>query len=141
MSKALDVTEIPEVLDFMNAKEELDAFKLRHEQVFEELTQLSETYNQTLQAADKKVRGLDISCGPFDRYQVAIKYDSEKLYNAIGRTEFMKIGGVVKTVAEYVIDKKSIEAAIARNQLPQEVVDVVRKVEPRYKKPDAVVLP
>jgi hypothetical protein len=102
---------------------------------------LSELYNSAREAAEKKVRSLDVSCGPFDRYQVATKYDPEKLYNAVGPTEFRNLGGTSRLVAEYTIDKKVIEAAIARNEIPTAVLAVVRKAEPRYKVPPALKLP
>lgn len=137
----MDVTEVPEVLEFMNAQENMEAFMARNEAVMREFRLVAEQYNTARQAAEQKVRGLDVSCGPFVQFQRAIKYDAEKLYNSVGRTEFLKMGGTIKTVASYDIEKKTIEAVIARNELPPEVVAVVKKEEPRYKTPDELVIP
>jgi hypothetical protein len=70
-----------------------------------------------------------------------VKYDGEKLYSAVGREDFVRLGGIVRQVNEYVIDKGTIEAAIAGNRLPQQIVDLVRTVGRKYKSIPKVELP
>lgn len=141
MAETIAIESIPEVLDYMDAKENLEAFYARNPALIAELRSLAEDYNTKLQAAEKVVRGKMVTCGPFDQYQTSVSYDPEKLFNALGRTGFLKIGGTVRTVSEYVIDKKSVEAAIAKQAIPEEVLETVAKVKRNYHVPDPVVLP
>jgi len=124
---------IPEVLDFLDAHENLESFKAQNAPLFEQLSILMETYNAALENADKAVRAKGVNCGPWEQLTPTVKYDGEKLYSAVGREDFVRLGGVVRQVNEYVIDKGTIEAAIAANRLPAQIVDLVRTVGRKYK--------
>lgn len=137
----IDMAEIPEVVDFIDARSALDDFRAEHAAVFGQLQALTERYNSTLEQADKACRARQISCGPFQLYQFSTKYDAEALYNAVGRDQFLTIGGKVETKTVYDVDRNRLEAAIAQNKLPTEVVEAVRREVPSFHKPDKVVLP
>jgi len=136
-----EVEDIPEVLDFLNAHTLFEEFKAKNEKLMAELYSLADNYNTTLQAADKAVRGQGVNCGPWEQLTPTVKYDGEKLYSAVGREDFVRLGGIVRQVNEYVIDKGTIEAAIAGNRLPQQIVDLVRTVGRKYKSIPKVELP
>lgn len=130
--------QIPEVQHFLDIRDRVQRLKEAFPEVFEQLDQLAGEYNQALEAADKVVRGKKVSCGPFDLYQWATTYNAEKLHEELGREEFLKVGGQIKTIATYDIDKAKLEAHITSGAIPGEVVDAVRTVSPRFKKPEKI---
>lgn len=136
--KALPETQIPEVMEFLEAKQKLDRLREAFPEVFEQLYALREEYNAKLEAAEKIVRAQKVSCGPFDLYQWQTKYNAERLYEELGRDEFLRIGGKIQTVTQYDVDKNKLEAHITAGAVPEEVVSVVKDTSPRYKKPEKI---
>jgi hypothetical protein len=132
---------VPEVEEFLKAFEALEQFKLANAIFMEALGQLSAQYNAALENAEKAVRSQGVSCGPFELYNYTTRYDTQRLYEELGREDFLKVGGKLETKTEYVVDKATLEMNIARNVIPAEVVEVVVKNSPTYHKPDKVVLP
>lgn len=139
-TKHVDPTDIPEVVDFLDSDAKVQEFKEQYADVFEVFSKLIEERNQKLQAAEKVVRAHGVSCGPFDLYQYQTKIDAQGLFDALGREDFLKVGGAVKTVPEYSIDKKQFEAAVAQKKVPAKVVEAVVNIAPRYKCPDSIKL-
>ena len=137
-SKTIPEGQVPEVLRFLEAKERFDNLRAAYPEVFEQLSQITEEYNASLEAAEKMVRSKQVSCGPFVLFQTQTKYDAEKLYEEVGRDRFLEVGGTVKTVTTFEIDKARLESHIAANTIPPEVVAVIREVSPRYKKPEKI---
>jgi hypothetical protein len=135
------VEEIPEVLEFMDAKEELESFYARNRKYAQEERALLDQYNTKLEAADKVVRDRKVTCGPFKQLSPQVKIHAEKLYNAIGRQEFIKAGGIIGTKPTYDMDKKTFEAAVARNAIPEELVPVVKEVNAKFSVIPKAVLP
>lgn len=134
----VDEGAIPEVQEFIKAKEELDQFRQIHERIFQMYYDLLNQYNQKLQDADKKVRALGISCGDWEYYQEQKTYDAKVLYESLGREEFLQVGGTLKTVTEFGLDKNKLEAAFARGDIPPELIEQVRKVTKKYHAPKPV---
>ena len=139
-TKNLPESAIPEVAAFVEAQERLQRLQDAYPEIFVQFKQLAEDYNQALEAADKAVRAQKVSCGPFSLMSVTTKYDAEKLYEEVGREAFLKFGGIEKSVTKYEVDKGRLEAAIAANAVPAKVVEDVRDISPRYKKPEKIVL-
>lgn len=137
-AKKVPENQIPEVEHFLQVKERIENLKEAYPEVFEQLGQLAQDYNQALEAADKVVRAKKVSCGPFDLYQWQTRYNPEKLYEELGRDEFLKVGGTIKTITTYDVDKAKLEAHITSGVIASEVVEVVRDVSPRYKKPEKI---
>lgn len=137
-AKRVPETQVPEVQAFLEAREKVERLKEAYPEVFEQLSHLQQEYNAALEAADKAVRAKKISCGPFDCYQMQTKYNAERLFEELGRDEFLKVGGTIKTVTQYDVDKNKLEAHITSGVIPDEVVGAVRDVSPRYKKPDKI---
>ena len=140
MAKTLPESSIPEVAAFVEAKERVDRLKEAYPEVFEQLSILAEDYNSTLEAAFKAVKAKNVSCGPFDRYQEQKKYDASKLYDAVGRERFLELGGKTTTVTEFSVDRARLEASIAASMVPQDVVEEVLIISPRYKQPEKITL-
>ena len=132
--------EIPEVQAFENAKQALEQFKAANAGVLEAFAWYAREYNDKLEAADKAVRARGASCGDFDYYQKATKIDAAALYTALGREEFVAAGGTVKMVAEYKIDAKRLEQAVATKKIDPALAAEVTRVEARYKTPKPVSL-
>ena len=137
----VDPAEIAEVSEFIFAQDALKEFKEAHADLFEELEGLVERYNTTLEQADKAVRANKVSSGPFNLYQFTVKYDAEALYNAIGRDRFLDIGGAIQNLPSYSIDRGRLEACIAQNKVPKEVVDTIRTESPAYHAPKKLLIP
>lgn len=133
--------EIPEVVEFIDANDAIQAFKESHPDVFREYSELVDRYNTALENADKVVRARQVSSGPFDLYSVATKYDAEALYNAVGRDKFLEVGGKLETKTEYTLDKGRLEAAAAQRKIGPDVIEQVRKETPNYHKPPKLVVP
>lgn len=136
-----NVNEVFEVEVYLDTKKRIEDFKRRHAPIFEELALLIEEHNAALQQAEQHVRGREIKCGPFDLYQYQTRINAEKLHDAIGRNEFLKLGGVIGTQATYDIDKKALEAKIAQGLVPPSAVSAAVKVTPMYHVPEKLTLP
>jgi hypothetical protein len=137
--KQMSEEQIPEVKTFIEIQEKIDRLKAEHPGVFDQLEALTAEYNAALEAADKMVRAHKASCGPFIMYQTMTKYNAEKLYEEVGRDRFLELGGKISVVTTFDLDKAKFEAHIATgNALPAEVINVVKEVSPRYKKPEKI---
>jgi hypothetical protein len=134
-------TDIPEVIEFLQAQAAIQEFKQEHPDVFEMFEQLVEAYNTKLQAAEKICRAAEVNCGPFDLYQYNTKYNAKALFDAVGRDKFLELGGTVGSEATYDIDKSRFEAAVAAKKVGKDVISQVRKETPVYHKPEALVIP
>jgi len=144
MGKAIqkaNMTDFPEVMAFEQAKSDIEEYKAMHKEVFETFDALVERYNTSLEAADKSCRAAEVNCGPFDLYQYKTTYDAEKFYNAVGRNQFLELGGSTGTKTTYEIDKARFEASVAAKKISKEVVDMVRKESPAYHTPKKAVIP
>jgi hypothetical protein len=137
----MDVEQLPEVGQFVNADERVKAFKEVHADLFGEYQQLVNERNTLWQQADQAVRSQAVSCGPWDRYSETVKYDADALYEAVGRDEFLRLGGTIKTVQQRNIDRDHIKVRIEAGELNAEVVDRVRKVTGTYHAPKKMELP
>src|SRR5208282_5715069 len=124
--KKVPIKEIPEVIEFVNAKDALDEFKEEHADLFQQFSELVDKYNTSLENAEKVVRGKEVACGPFDLYQYSTKYDALALYNAVGRDKFLEMGGKTGTETVYSLDKGRFEALVAQNKVPKATLDTVR---------------
>jgi len=139
-ARHVSISEIPEVSAFIETLAQLEAFKAQNSGVFEQYEQIIGEHNQKLEAADKMVRQLGVSCGPFDLYQYGTSYDPKALYDAVGHDRFLQVGGSNHTEKVYKVDKAKVEVAIQQNQIPNEAVESFKTVAPRYHKPDKVSL-
>lgn len=135
------VETIPEVAAFQEVRGRFDAFRASNPEFFKYLDDISEEYNNKLQAADKAVRGLGVSCGDFILYQYQTRYDAEAAFNALGESDFLRAGGKVSTVTIHDLDKARFDAAVASGQIPKEIAEQVVKKSARYKKPDPIDVP
>ena len=132
---------IPEVEDFLNAKKALEDFEEQHEEEFNRYRELAAEHNRTLEQADKAVRAQGISSGPFIRSHVNTKIDADKLYELVGRDEFLRLGGKLETVVQYSVDKTKFLSLASSNQVPKDLAAAVTIETPNYKAPKPVKLP
>ncbi len=124
------------VQDFEVAEKTITLFEEEHADVFGVYKQLIEERNQKLQAAETAVRGLDVSCGPFDRYTESILYDAAILFQHLGsRAKFLEVGGSINTETVYSIDRERVEVAIKTGAIPANVVPAFKKVSSSYHTP------
>jgi hypothetical protein len=138
-----NVDDFHEVIDFLEAQKDLEEFKADFAPQLEILAKLVERYNATREQAEKVVRAAEVRCGPFDAYQVTVKYNAEELYKALGRDGFLAVGGSIGSTATYGLDKGRFEAALTAPgcTIPEAVVKVVRKESVVYHVPPAITLP
>ena len=139
-TKEVDPRDIPEVVDFIDADGKLKDFREQYADVFEQYNKLVEERNTKLENAEKVVRAHKVTCGPFVLYQYQTKFNAQAFFDAVGREDFLKLGGEIKTVPQYSVDKKQFEAFAAQKKIAQSVIDVVVEISPRYKCPDKMTL-
>lgn len=140
-TKSVSTEDIPEVAAFLEVRQRIEDLKKQYPGIFEELEELAEQHNTLLEAADKVVRSQKVSCGPFDLYQFQAKYHPEALYDAVGREEFLKLGGSIQTIQQLDIDKKAFDGFVAQNKIPKDLAEKVKTSDPRYHKPDKIIVP
>ncbi len=136
-----DPSEVPEVAAFLDARERLDNFVAAFPEVFKSYARLVEDYNAALESAGKAVRAREISCGPFECFEVRVTYDADKLYEAVGEQRFLSLGGTIKTQPVYEVNKDRLRAAIAQNALGAGVAELVEKKSYRYHVPNKLETP
>lgn len=141
VAPTVDPVEISDVVSFINAKDALEAFVQDNPDVFDQYRELVDRYNATLQAADKAVRGREVTCGPWHLYSYSVRYDAETLYNVVGRDKFLEVGGSIETVTKYDLDKKRLEASLAQRKISEDNVAAIRKDVPSFHAPKPAVLP
>ena len=134
-------SNVPEVVNFINAKAFLAQFIQTNSQLIEQLRQLTEQYNQTREAAEKAVRARGVACGEFDLYQQRFSVDGEKLLNAVGREAFIAMGGSIKKKSDASIGYKQAQMALARNQIDHALYDEIVKITDVYHVPQPLQVP
>lgn len=135
------IQNVQEVLAYEQAKEQLQQFITQYQQVFDTYRQLADQYNTTLEAANKAVRGLGVSCGDFDLFQRNDKVDADKLHDSVTREQFIEMGGIVTTVRKVKVDKLRFMTKHAQGNVDQELYDAVVSTEDKYHTPDKLVGP
>lgn len=139
-AKRVPTSEIPEVEAALDLKQELDALRVDHPEVFMKYTDLVERYNAAIEVAEKVVRTKELSCGPFDNYAVRTTYDPQKMFDELGEELFLECGGKSKTVTVLEVDAKAVEAAIAKRLIPEDSVDEFMNVQRSYHAPKKITL-
>lgn len=137
----VDPDDLPEVSAFLRAQEKLEDWKKTYPGAYDELKEIQELYNSTLEAADKSVRAREVASGPFELLNYSTSFNANALYDAVGREDFLRLGGSVQTVQQYDIDKKQFEAFVAQKKVHPDVVKAVVSYGPRYKKLEKVTIP
>lgn len=137
----LEPQQVQHVLEFVEVSKLLDEYKEQHAAVFDGFNTLAEEYNQKLEAAEKTCRSQNISCGPFELYQVSTSYDAKTLFEILGREKFILVGGKISTQTIYEVDKARIEVSIDQKAIAPELIDHFRNVSPKYHKPKKIELP
>lgn len=135
------IEDFPEVVSFVEAQTSLEAFIEEHKDVYDEICRLASERNTLLEAADKVVRAAKVSVGPFNKLSESKKINPEKLYEELGETDFIKVGGYTETVRTYKVDKERFMALVAADQIPKDVVDVVVNESASYTVIPKYVLP
>lgn len=140
-TQTVDAEEIPEVQAYLRAVEKLEEWKKTYAGAYEELKEIQDLYNSTLEAADKSVRAREVSAGPFKLLNYSTSFNANALYDAVGREDFLRLGGSVQTVQQYDVDKKQFEAFVAQKKVHPDVVKAVISYGPRYQVLKKVTIP
>ena len=136
--KILPVQDVPEVAEYAAARAMLDALMGKHPQIFEEFHKQCEQVNIKRQAADKAVRAKGVTCGPWEISSTQTTFNATALYEALGRKEFLEVGGKLTTQTVYDLDKNKVKSAISSKKIPKNVADVVVTVSPKYTSPKEI---
>lgn len=131
----VDPSTIPEVIELINAREELDNFEAQYPDIFDLHHQLAEEYNIKLDAADKAVRSRGVTCDNIVKYQVQEKANAEVLYEWAGKEEFVRKGGKVRNKRVLELDKAQVKSHIASGEIPPEIAEQIFTPAPRYHTP------
>lgn len=145
----LEAEQVPEVMAFLAAQSELYDFIRQHAAVFDRYAELAEQYNDSLEAADKKLRVLcddqvaGVSCGPFAFKHFTTKYDADALLRSVNNDPlaYGRLGGITETIQVNRVDTKMMESLIDRGAVPVDHQRMFVKRVPNYEKPKKVGLP
>jgi hypothetical protein len=132
--------EIPEVAAYQEVRARYDAFRASNPEFFAYLDGIEEELNTKLEDAEKATRAQNASCGDFHLYQFGTKYNAEELLQAVGRDKFLQVGGTMTTQTVYGVDKARVDASIASGDIPADTAERVRVKQPRFHKPDKLVI-
>ena len=124
----------------MDIKQELEGLRADHPEIFRLYDDLVMRYNTALEAAEKTVRAMGISCGPFDLYSFTPQYNGEKMYEELGKELFLACGGSTTRVTKYEVDKAKVESAIASGKIPKDCVKEFKTMRAAYHKPEALAV-
>ena len=125
-------SSIAQVRAFRRAQKDLAELEAKHPAVFKKLRELATVYNATLEAADHAVRAQRVSCDPFVLDHYAAKVKPSALCEAVGRAEFVRLGGSIGTTETFEIDRKIFDALVARGELGEETVAAAVTYIPHY---------
>lgn len=139
--KTLSVDEVPEVRKFMEAQQKLQRIKEAYPEASAAFAQVADEYNSSLQAAEKAVKAVACSCGPFQVISTAEAFDADMLYELLGQEVFLAIGGKMKTVRVVEIDKDRVNAALVNGKIDTNIADSARKLTTRFKRLAKVEIP
>jgi hypothetical protein len=103
--------------------------------VIKDYKDLLEERDQLLQVAEHMARSLEVSCGPFIRTHVTVKWDANQLYQLLGEQQFLAIGGTKGTETVYTVDKDRADIAMKTGAIPAPVAAAARKESPAYRAP------
>lgn len=129
-----DDADLPvEVLAFIDAEEDYQAYKAANEGVIRNLIAFANARNAAFEAADKVVRSRAIEVGPF-RFKTRpyTKVNTERAVAELGQEKFLALGGTVRTETVYELDARAVEIAIATNRLAPEVAKKFTEEQVRY---------
>lgn len=135
------VHTIPEVAAYEEVEARYQKFREDNPEYFKFLDALEEELNQKLEAADKAVRAAKVSCGKFELYKYATKYNAEELFTALGRKKFLEVGGKIQTRTVYDVDKARIDQAIKNGDIRPAVAGRAIVTSPNYHKPKGISIP
>jgi hypothetical protein len=140
-TETVSAEKVPEVEAFLEADKRIQNLKEQYPGVFEELEELVRNRNTLLEAADTVVRARGVTCGPFNLYQYRTTFNAQAFYDAVGREEFLRLGGSIQNIPQYDIDKKKFEAFVAQGEIEEVIVKNVVSHGPSYKKPEKLIVP
>lgn len=137
----IQVDEVEEVAELMTVENQLRELIESNKEFYDRLVELVNLRNEKLEMAEKHVRSLGMSCGPFIKLSESQKINAEKLFEEIGADNFQNVGGYTEVVTAYKVDRARFLSIAQRGDIPKPILDEVLKTEVRFKKPDPYKLP
>lgn len=134
----LPIAKIPEVQEYMDIKQELDALRADHPEVFIVYNDLIDRHNTALEKAESVVRSRGVTCGPFENFSVSHTINPDKMFDELGEKNFLACGGKVSTRAFYSVDSAVVEANIASGKIPAGAVPNFRTKALKYHAPKKI---
>lgn len=136
--KRVPIHEVPEVQEFLDIKQEIDALKANNPEVFIPYNDLVDRYNTKLEEAASKVRTIGVTCGPFENFSVSHTYDAAKMLDELGEEKYLACGGKIIQRAAYEVDTAVVTAAIASGKIPKEAIENFMTVKRSYHAPKKI---
>lgn len=136
--KRLPINEIPEVQEFLDLKQEIEALRAENPDVFMRYNDLVDRYNTKLEEADSKVRSLGVTCGPFENFSVSHTFDAAKMLDELGEPAYLACGGKITQRAVYEVDAAAAHAAIASGKIPKDAVGNFMTIKRSYHAPKKI---
>lgn len=126
---------------FLEAEKKLKAFKEANKKIFQQLDSIVEEYNAALEDADKEVRALGISVGPFSVMGVQTTIDVDILYDEMGPEGFLKVGGIVQQRQVLDIDKTKFQTYVNSGAIDPEILSACYSKKNKYRTPKKIDIP
>ena len=135
-AKRLPIDDVEEVRELMDLKIELDRYIALHGDIIQPLRDLIDRYNSLWELADKAVRAQDVTCGPFVNYSTRISIDFEKMYEELGKDDYLANGAEIVQRATYEGDQERVLRNIEAGKIPMEAAKEFAKTTRNYRRPD-----
>ena len=139
--EVVDVGEVEEVAAFLHAEEELHQHIQSNPEYYAKLQQLVTTRNEILEDAEKRVRELNVTCGPIVKISETKKIDIEKLFEELGDADFKAVGGYTETIVDYKLDRPRFLSYAKSGTVPAEILESCVKDTASYTVPKPYKLP
>ena len=133
--------EVSEVQQLLEVEQEIMTLIQSNPGFYQQLQSLVQHRNELLVRADKTVREMKVTCGPFVKISESTKIDAEKLFEELGEEAFKDFGGYTETVVDYKVDRTRVLSHLASGQIPEEVAELCITTTPSYKAPKTYLLP
>lgn len=128
---------------FNSSLKEFDRFESAQEALaaaLEPLQPLIEEYNAALEETEGAVRARGISIGDFKIVKEYDEYDADRLFELVGREQFLGWGGTEKTERKLGVDKVKLRSFIAAGKIPKAIVDQIQTRQRKYTMPKPLKL-
>lgn len=139
--ESVSAAQVAEVKAFLKVERALAQLKKNFPTAFEKLLRLQPQYNAALEAAQAVLKAKKVGCGPFDLYEFAARRNMAAFVDAVGKSEFVRLGGEIKPSETFVFDAKRFDALVVAEKISPEVEARVVAYDAKFHAPKPISIP